>query len=139
MKPDNNKDITEHIAKMLKEHSLPYENGAWERFKDFEATKKRKLVLWPYFSGAAAAIVLLAMSLFLIIGKDDSITQQVAKQETIKDAVEMPNSKSIDNNKIASSESPISTPTPSMEFVAAPRNRQITNSVISDVLIESGS
>ncbi len=139
MKPDNNKDITEHIAKMLKEHSFPYEEGAWERFKDFEATKKSKLVLWPYFSGAAAAIVLLAMSLFLIIGKDDDNTQQVAKQEIIKDVVEVPNSKSIDNNKIASIESQISTPTPSMEFVVAPRNRQITNPAISDVLVESSS
>ena len=139
MKPDNNKDITEHIAKMLKEHSLPYEEGAWERFKDFEATKKRKLVLWPYFSGAAAAVIILAMSLFLIIGKDDGNNQQIAKQEIIKDIIEIPNGKSTDNNKITNSESLISTPAPSMEFVAAPRNRQIANPAIADVLVESSS
>src|SRR5690606_4592373 len=139
MKPDNNKDITEHIAKMLKDHSLPYEEGAWERFKDFEATKKRKLVLLPYFSGAAAAVVILAMSLFLIIGKDDGNNQQIAKQEIIKDILEIPNGKSTDNNKITNRESLISTPAPAMEFVAAPRNRQIANPAIADVLVESSS
>src|SRR5690606_20626352 len=139
MKPDNNKDITEHIAKMLKEHSLPYEEGAWERSKDFEATKKRKLEIWPYFSGAAAAVIILAMSLLLIIGKDYSNNQQIAKKEGINDIIEIPNGKSTDNNKITNSERLISTPAPSMEFVAARRNRQIANPAIADVLVESSS
>src|SRR5690606_27168657 len=132
MKPDNNKDITEHIAKMLKEHSLPYEEGAWERFKDFEATKKRKLVLWPYFSGAAAAIVLLAMSLFLIIGRNENNGQQVVKQEIVKDIIDIPNSKSIDSNKITNSENLVSAPIPSVELVATLNKRQIEHAIVSD-------
>jgi len=75
MKPDKNKDIIDRMAETLRKHSLPYEEGAWERFKEFEKTKRKKVVLWPYFTGAAA-IILLAITLFLndkgTVGDDES-------------------------------------------------------------------
>lgn len=64
MKPDKNKDITDRMVEMLRQHSLPYKEGAWERFKEYEAAKKKKTIIWPYLSGAAA-IVLLGVFLFL--------------------------------------------------------------------------
>jgi len=84
MKPDKNTDITEQMAEMLRKHSLPYEEGAWERFKDFENARKKKVVLWPYFSGIAAAI-LLAVTLFMFKGEERSNEPKVAKSELSKD------------------------------------------------------
>lgn len=104
MKPDKNKDITEHISEMLKKHSLPYEEGAWERFKDFETAKKRKVVLWPYFTGAAAAVVLLAMSLFLIIEEGENNNQRVARQEMVKETIDTLNNKSVDSSELIDNE-----------------------------------
>lgn len=100
MKPDKNKDITEHFAEMLKEHSLPYKEGAWERFKGFEDTKKRKVVLWPYFIGAAAAIVLFVMSLFLFVGEDSNIEKQIVKQEDVEEVISKPNASLGDSNEM---------------------------------------
>lgn len=135
MKPDKNKDITEHISEMLKKHSLPYEEGAWERFKDFEATKKRKIVLWPYFTGAAAAVVLLAMSLFLIIGKDETINQQVAKQEIVEGIIDAPDNKLADDSKLTGGIELID----NENLVAGLSKRQIDSSVDSDFPSESKS
>jgi len=103
MKPDKNKDITKHIAEILKRHSLPYEEGAWERFKDFEVAKKRKVVLWPYFTGVAA-MVLIGMSLFLIIGKNETNDQQAVRQKVVKETIDMPDSESMDTNDVIDSE-----------------------------------
>src|SRR5690606_27405476 len=88
MEPDKNKDIAERVAEMLREHSLPYEEGAWERFKKYEAMKSRKLVLWPYLS--AAATILLAVTLF--INKDDDQVEndkQLAKTEVASGVSEL--------------------------------------------------
>jgi len=95
MKPDKNKDIIERMAEVLRKHSLPYEEGAWERFKEFEKTKRKKVVLWPYFTGAAA-VLLLAITLFLndkgIVGHNEPT--RIAK-------VEVPIEKeSLENKKI---------------------------------------
>lgn len=82
MKPDKNKDITDHMAEVLRKHSLPYKEGAWERFKEFEASKKKKTVLWPYLSGIAAAI-LIAFTLFMKLGGENTNPHQtVALSET---------------------------------------------------------
>ncbi|MFB5944396.1 hypothetical protein [Albibacterium profundi] len=64
MKSDKDKDITERMVEMLRKHSVPYKEGAWEQFKAYEAGKKKKVILWPYLSGAAA-IILLGTLLFL--------------------------------------------------------------------------
>jgi len=78
MKPHKNKDITEHMAEVLRKHSLPYKEGSWERFKDFEATKRKKVVLWPYLIGAAA-MILVTITLFMNnieeVGSDSSIAK----------------------------------------------------------------
>ncbi|WP_118195769.1 porin family protein [Albibacterium indicum] len=64
MKPDKNTDITERMIEMLRKHSVPYKEGAWERFKEYEAGQKKKVIIWPYLSGAAA-VLLLGIVLFL--------------------------------------------------------------------------
>lgn len=64
MKSDKDKDITERMAELLRKHSVPYKEGAWEQFKAYESGKKKKVVLWPYLTGAAA-IILLGSVLFL--------------------------------------------------------------------------
>lgn len=138
MKPDKNKDITEHIAEMLKGHSLPYEEGAWERFKDFEATKKKKIVLWPYFTGAAAAVVLLAMSLFLFTGENKNENQQIVRQEVTKDIIDTPDDDLTDSSELINSEGLVSTSTQS-NLVVALNKRQTESAAISDVLSGSNS
>lgn len=87
MKPDKDKDITERMVEMLRKHSLPYKEGAWERFKEYETRTKKKVVIWPYLSGAAA-VVLLAMVLFFKPDEFDesspTIVESVASVEIEK-------------------------------------------------------
>ncbi len=63
MKSEDHQDIIKQMAERLREHSVPYKEGAWERFKEVEKKKSRHMVLWPYFS--AAAVILIAIILFL--------------------------------------------------------------------------
>src|SRR5690554_2198980 len=130
MKPDKNKDITEHIAEMLKEHSLPYQEGAWERFKDFEAAKKKRFVAWPYFTGAVAAMLLLALSLFLIIGKDEYTNLQGERQEITNSIIDTPNQSTDSENLVA---------TLSPKDLNAERNTSQTKRVVPKILSESNS
>jgi hypothetical protein len=130
MKSDKNKDITEHIAEMLKEHSLPYQEGAWERFKDFEAAKKKRFVAWPYFTGAVAAMLLLALSLFLIIGKDEYTDLQGERQEITNSIIDTPNQSTDGENLVA---------TLSPKDLNAERNTSQTKRVVPKILSESNS
>lgn len=60
MKLENHHDPIKDLAKRLREHSVPYREGAWEQF---EARKQKKTQgLWPYFS--VAAVLLIAITLF---------------------------------------------------------------------------
>lgn len=69
MKPDNHQDHTKRMADRLREHSVPYKEGAWERFMEVElehgsrVTKTKRFVLWPYFSAAAAILVFMTVLL----------------------------------------------------------------------------
>jgi hypothetical protein len=130
MKPDKNKDITKHIAEMLKEHSLPYQEGAWERFKDFEAAKKKRFVVWPYFISAVAAMLLLALSLFLIIGKDEYTDLQGVSQEVAKSIIDTLN-QSTDSEDLVATLSP--------KNLNAERNTSQTEPIVPKVLSESNS
>lgn len=64
MEKKEKKELIEHIADTLKEQSLPYNEGAWERFAQTRLGHKRPVVSWAYVAGAAA-IVLLGLGLFL--------------------------------------------------------------------------
>ena len=88
MIPDKDKDITQRMAEMLRKHSLPYKEGAWERFKDFEASKRKSVVLWPYLTGAAA-LILMTITLFFnnreeaVVGSN-SVARSVVTTEEIQ-------------------------------------------------------
>src|SRR5690606_37327491 len=68
MEPDKEKDITRLMAETLRQQKLPYKEGSWERFKEFEASKKSKRALWPYFS-AVAATPLLVIGVMLSVNQ----------------------------------------------------------------------
>lgn len=68
MEPDKEKDITRLMAETLRQQKLPYKEGSWERFKEFEASKKSKRALWPYFS-AVAATALLVVGVMLTVNQ----------------------------------------------------------------------
>jgi len=70
MEPDKEKDITRLMAEALRKQKLPYREGAWERFKEFEAERKGRKVLWPYFSAVAAA-ALLVMGVLITVNQND--------------------------------------------------------------------
>src|SRR3546814_3760912 len=57
MKPEKHQDITEQMAERLREQRLPYREGAWEDFEALVTKRSRRAVLWPYFSGAAAVLI----------------------------------------------------------------------------------
>ncbi|WP_134090783.1 hypothetical protein [Olivibacter sp. XZL3] len=56
MKEKDNKELIDRMAEVLRAHSAPYREGAWERFARKQKSAKRVLPIW-YFSGAAAAIL----------------------------------------------------------------------------------
>jgi hypothetical protein len=63
MKSEDHQDIIKQLADRLREHSVPYKEGAWERFKEMEKKKSSPiLMLWPYLS--AAAVILIVIILF---------------------------------------------------------------------------
>ena len=81
MKSDKHKDITEQMAEKLRNHSLPYKEGAWERFQEFEASKSKRVVLWPYFS-AAAAMLIFAFTLFINLNNEQvDVSGEMAKTD----------------------------------------------------------
>ena len=77
MKPEDHQ-IIKQMADRLREHSVPYKEGAWERFKELEKKKSRNLVLWPYFSAAAA--ILIAVILFSKPEQQIPVTNEIVKQ-----------------------------------------------------------
>ncbi len=83
MKPEDHQDIIKQMADRLREHSLPYREGAWERFEKFEKKKSKQLVLWPYFSAAAA--ILIAVILFLKPEKQLPVTSELVSQNIEKE------------------------------------------------------
>src|SRR5690606_10566636 len=82
---ENHQDIIKEMADRLREHSVPYKEGAWERFKEAERRKPRYLVLWPYLSAAAA--ILIAVILFLKPEESNIVVNELAEQrmERIED------------------------------------------------------
>lgn len=56
MKEKDNKELIDRMAEVLRSHSVPYREGAWERFARKQKSAKRVLPIW-YFGGAAAAIL----------------------------------------------------------------------------------
>ena len=62
MNGSEHKELIEQIAETLRNHVEPYREGAWERFST-TLVKKKKPLLWPYWS--AAATLLLAAGVWL--------------------------------------------------------------------------
>lgn len=62
MEKNTHKDITELIAEKLREHQVPYREGAWEDFQKKEKTGKKPL--WYWLSAAAALLILGSLFLF---------------------------------------------------------------------------
>jgi hypothetical protein len=83
MKPDDHQDIIKQMADRLREHAVPYQEGAWERFKEIEKKKPRRLVLWPYFSAAAA--ILIAIVWFLKPEQQLPLTNELVEQNIQKE------------------------------------------------------
>jgi|GEM_PF-485550 len=66
MKEKENKELIAHMVDVLREHSAPYKEGAWEGFVKKQPFAKHagKTAMWYYLSGAAALIAL-GIALFL--------------------------------------------------------------------------
>ena len=85
MKSEDHQDIIKQMADRLREHSVPYKEGAWEHFKEMEKKKSSPiLVLWPYLS--AAAVILIAVILFFnrsqqIEAPSEHLVQGIEKSE----------------------------------------------------------
>lgn len=121
MKPDKDKDITERMVEMLRKHSFPYKEGAWERFKEYEASKNKKAVLWPYLSGAAA-VVLLGIVLFL---KPDRFDTSAQKQLVhTEESATADSSDSIEHEKVLSEDDE--------QLLADNRQSDLTNRLASE-------
>lgn len=58
---EKDKELIAYIAEKLREHELPYKQGAWENFSSGQK-KPLRAVLWPYAS--VAAVLLLVAGLY---------------------------------------------------------------------------
>ncbi|MGK9119260.1 hypothetical protein [Olivibacter jilunii] len=63
MKEKDNKELIDRMAEVLREHSAPYREGAWERFASTQKQGRKVVPIW-YLGGVAAA-VLLGVALFM--------------------------------------------------------------------------
>jgi len=70
MKEKDNKELIERMADVLREHSAPYKEGAWERFAAVGGKRKKIVPFW-YLSGVAA-MLLLGVALFINRGNVDT-------------------------------------------------------------------
>ena len=93
MKENNNsreKDIVDRIIDQLKaSDKLPYEEGAWERFRDVhlhKTTAKRVLPLW--ISTAAACAVLVMVSLWYFHSDTSDLTEPTLISQSNQEATE---------------------------------------------------
>src|SRR5690606_2483753 len=136
MKPDKHKDITEQMAEKLRKHSLPYKEGAWERFQEFEASKSKKIVLWPYFT-AAAAMLIFAFTLFINLNDSEQIDEpgQIAKTDLpvqIEDLNIIPPVSGLE-------EEDMDVEAPSLASISASQQPRtvLANNVISDEVVPS--
>ncbi|MEH6306990.1 hypothetical protein RYH73_15185 [Olivibacter sp. CPCC 100613] len=57
MKEKDNKELIDRMADVLRGHSAPYREGAWERFAGLQKRARKVIPLW-YLGGAAAAVLL---------------------------------------------------------------------------------
>ena len=73
-------DPIQEIAEKLREHTVPYKEGSWERFKELEG-KKKKFILWPYLS--AAAVLLIAFTLFSLPKESKDIAPELTSKQVI--------------------------------------------------------
>lgn len=69
MKSNRKKDLIDYMAEQLRDHSLPYKEGAWEHFAQKHGGKKplgkqKPTGFWPYVT-SIAAVLLLGVGLFL--------------------------------------------------------------------------
>lgn len=95
MKQNNHpNDPIQELAEKLREHAVPYKEGSWERFKELEG-KKKKFILWPYLS--AAAVLLIAFTLFLLPKESQETTPELTSQQAINQ-----------NEDVAKTEEPLS-------------------------------
>lgn len=94
MQSINHDRENDHFQKFLKEkledYSLPVNNDAWKRIEKSLNKQPRKIILWPWISGAAAVAVLCAL-LFSINDKKVSnyeTTSQLSEyEETVNENV----------------------------------------------------
>lgn len=89
MKEKENKELIAHMVDVLREHSAPYKEGAWEGFvkKQQFAKHAGKTAMWYYLSGAAALIVL-GIAFFLgqkSVRDTTSISPKVAIEPSMRE------------------------------------------------------
>ncbi|GAA4781301.1 hypothetical protein GCM10023231_05940 [Olivibacter ginsenosidimutans] len=70
MKENEHKELIERMADVLRGHSAPYKEGAWEHFVAKHGKRRRVIPLW-YLSGAAATLIF-GVALYLYRGNFDS-------------------------------------------------------------------
>lgn len=78
------KDLIDHLAEKLKSHELPYKEGAWEQFVDYEQRKTArpaKRILAPWLTAAAAVTILALGGVYFFQQKSnpDTITNKVTR------------------------------------------------------------
>ncbi len=80
MKSQNHQETIQNLAKKLREHSLPYKEGAWEQFEAKVQRAKKPMVIWPYF--ATAAVLLIAFSLFFLPEQKQDLLPVLSRKST---------------------------------------------------------
>jgi hypothetical protein len=79
-----NDNFQKILKEKLEEYSLPVNSDIWKRIEKSLNKQPRKIILWPWISGTAAAAVLYALLLFLINDKKIDVyepTSQLPKHE----------------------------------------------------------
>src|SRR5690554_3508268 len=133
MKQKDHQDIIKQMADRLREHSVPYQEGAWERFKQVDKKKPKYLMLWPYLSAAAA--ILIVFVLFLKPEQSVPLVNELVEQNITDEHNEV-NSFEEEESEVVDEKSSLLASSPNQKVeIQSPLIKQI--GVVSDAVIEN--
>ncbi|MFB2117626.1 hypothetical protein [Parapedobacter sp. 2B3] len=78
---EDDNELIHQLAERLRNHTVPYKDGAWERFAAAHGQRRRKA--WPYWSAAAALVAAIGLYWFTRYSDETPAPLQVVQQEAM--------------------------------------------------------
>lgn len=84
---EEHNELIHQLAERLRNHTVPYKDGAWEHFRATYGKRRRRL--WPYWSAAAVLLAAVCSYWFMRQSGETRVPLQMAQQNVVPQAVEV--------------------------------------------------